>query len=274
MSGRTGHFVTDFTVNKTGEAFLIAPGATPLSGDGSSDFSQLSKFSSTGERLWDISPAAADLEQVASDGQGSVFVLGKSGLHKFAADGASLWQRDLNFSSELYDNTELVVAGDDHVYGITGTSYLNATEGYSDGKLTVVKFNAQGELLWQTVLGPEPFLGFNAAAADASGRLYLVGTGDVLSETLPRYLIRVSPDGALDWQQQLDFGERGGLLTAPEVPLAIAVGTAPNDLAATRAYIAGLWGQPNSGSASQDAFLYRANVDDEQGEAVGVWVQY
>lgn len=86
-----------------------------------------------------------------------------------------------------------MVTDDDHIYGVTGTSYLNTTEGYSDGKVAVVKFNARGELLWQTVLGPEPFLGFNAAAVDDAGRLYIVGIGDVLSETLRWYLIRVSP---------------------------------------------------------------------------------
>ncbi len=85
-------------------------------------------------------------------------------------------------------------------------------------------------------------------------------------------LIRVSPDGALDEQEQLNFGERGGLLAYIEVPLPI--GAAPDDPAATRAYIAGLWRQPNSGSASQDAFLYQADIDDGRSEAVGVWVQY
>lgn len=268
--GQTGRLVTDFAVGTDGSAYLIAPGAVKTM---NRQNATLLKYGADGLKLWEKAGGFPDTDTVVVSGQ-SIYTAGVTDnvtdkdtdnamteLHKLTTDGDPLWARTM--PNPGYDEfVSLAVSGEAHVYVVTGVA--DTTRIYYDGSATITKFSGEGALLWTETLTPEPYWGVGEVAADAQGRLYLVGTAEMVGENGVEssfgYVLRYSPEGARDWLAPLQGAEQRGVLDTTAKPLGV-VTTPTRDSYGnpqTRLYIAGVAEKRNS-PWPDDAFLLSAN---------------
>ena len=269
--GQSGRRITDFAVGMDGSAYLIAPGAVKTT---NRQNATLLKYGADGLKLWEKPGGLPDTDTVVVSGK-NVYTAGVTDnetdkdtdnatteLHKLTTDGDPLWARTL--PSPGYDEfVSLAVSGEAHVYVVTGVA--DTGRSYYDGTATITKFSGAGALLWIETLTPEPYWGLSGAAADAQGRLYLVGTAERVGEVDTEfssfgYVLRYSPEGARDWFAPLQGTGPRGVLGATAKPLGVATTLTRDSYGnpQTRLYVAGVAEQRNS-SWPDDAFLLSAN---------------
>jgi len=183
------------------------------------------RFASDGslvwQRIWN-GPSAHNKTAIAVANDGSVYVTGHSKsndgdtvLLKFSAAGVLLWEREWGGSQQENVGAVATSAVDGSVYiGGRTTSF-----GPSGTSLFVVKFDANGALLWQKI--------WDNASGDAvtvapDGSVYAAATAprpdslgdfDVVS-------LKLTAGGTLQWARVYEAGfvvdARGGMAAAPD----------------------------------------------------------
>lgn len=113
-------------------------------------------------------------------------------LAKFASDGVLLWQKTLSGSGENQFKG-LAIAPDGSLYACGQTNYAP----------WLVKFSANGEVVWSTILQTQGI--FQAAAVSPDGsRLYTAGikSGSPMRGLAAKYTV----DGQIAWQKSVSGG--------------------------------------------------------------------
>lgn len=172
-----------------------------------------------------------------SQGAGSGDVL----VAKYDSSGNILWQRLLGG------------AGDDPNYGSIavdpqGNSYIaarTASQGAGSSEFLVAKYNTDGVLQWQRILGGSLFESTYDIAVDSSGNCYV--TGLVESQGAGSYdllIVKYNSSGTLQWQRSL-----GG--SASDIGWGVATSASGN------VYVVGQ--TASQGAGGSDALIVKYN---------------
>jgi uncharacterized delta-60 repeat protein len=209
----------------------LAGNTTSFSADGSLAVFVV-RFAADGSLAWQRlfeSPTAfgsdtATEAAVAPDG--SVYVTGTTFgvggdllLLKFSPEGTLLWQRRWG-GSGFEGGQDVAVAVDGSVYVVGGTTTFG-----SGNDLAVLRFTADGALVWQQTWGPARGDGI---AVGPDGNLYVAGTtarpGGIGQADV--VLLSIDPTGVLRWQTQYAAGDsvdaRGGVAVGADGSIAVA----------------------------------------------------
>ena len=188
-----------------GSGNIYVMGRTDSFGAGSSDLILL-KYSADGSLLWQKTWSGSEWEEgkgVAVDGSGNIYVTGDTnsfgaGSHdlillKYSVDGSLLWQKTWGGSDG------------DWGYGVavdeSGDIYVTGrTENFGAGNddLVLLKYSADGSLLWQMTWGGSDCDWGWGVAVDGSGNIYVTGrTNSFGVGDYDLVLLKFSPDGSL-----------------------------------------------------------------------------
>jgi hypothetical protein len=121
-------------------------------------------------------------------GQENLFVV------KFGADASLTWQRRWD-GPEVFGNdraTDVSVAPDGSVY-VTGSTFGVG------GDALLLKFSAEGALVWQRRWGGSAFERGEGVAVGADGAIYVVGGTTSFGDSV--FVLKFAPDGTLVWQK-------------------------------------------------------------------------
>lgn len=203
-------------VTPTKEVYAI--GTTSPGPAGGSDL-LVFKFDSLGAVLWQKSIGGTGTEDqsigsggIAVDGLDSVHVAGRSnsaggsGLYdnyiaKFDKTGTLLWQRSLGSSSE----ESLGGIEVDPLFNVYAAGSTNANGGNGGYEILVYKLNSFGAIQWQFSYGSVTGDEFaNAIALDTSSNIF-VGGRTVSGGVTKGVVLKLSNNGALEWQRTLEF---------------------------------------------------------------------
>lgn len=132
-----------------------------------------------------------------------IYVAGYTGILgpiiiKYDSEGRVSWVRRLSNSAS--STSDLAIDSSDNVY-VVGR-YLNSTTSKDD--IFLVKYDLNGNLIWQRTLasnfGSQP----NGIDVDSSGNVYVIGTlyGESLSKIL---VVKWNSSGVLQWQKTLNI---------------------------------------------------------------------
>jgi uncharacterized delta-60 repeat protein len=232
----SGHFARAVEVASDGSVYVA--GGTFSFGAGQAD-ALLLKFTPDGTLTWARTWGGASreaLEDMAIGPDGSVYLAGETSsffwndafLVKFAPDGTLLWQRDWGTMGDLNPNDTIAwgvgTAGDGSVY-ITGASNT------SRGSVMIVKFDAEGTLLWERVANAAFGTAFDVAAA-ADGNVYATGFANSGTGDSDAFVMTVLPDGrareSLTWGGgQSDVGESLAVAADGTIVIAGSAGDPP-----------------------------------------------
>ncbi len=143
---------------------------------------------------------------VAVDAAGSIFVAGSTSgsgagnldvlLLKFASNGTLLWERTWGGSSNDFGrgvavdpSGNIYVTGDTDSFGVNRDVFL-------------LKFNSNGELLWQKTWGGSNYDIGSGVATDSSGNVYVTGgTWSFGVGNTSLFLLKFDSSGTLLWQK-------------------------------------------------------------------------
>jgi uncharacterized delta-60 repeat protein len=145
-------------------------------------------------------------------GQENLFVV------KFGADASLVWQRRWD-GPEVFGNdraTDVAVAADGSVY-VTGSTFGVA------GDALLLKFSAEGTLVWQLRWGASGTERGEGVAVGADGAIYVAGGTTSFGGT---FVLKFAPDGALVWQKVWGQASGEGVAVAPDGSIYVA-GTGP-----------------------------------------------
>ena len=198
--GNGGHFASAVEVAADGSVYVA--GGTFNFGAGQAD-ALLLKFTPDGLLVWARTWGGAsrdDVADMAIGADGGIYLTGETSsffwndafLVKFAPDGTLLWQRDWGTMGDLNPNGTIAwgvgTAADGSVY-ITGTSNT------PKGSVMIVKFDAEGALLWERIAG-EGFLDAFDVAVAADGNVYVTGYAHFdAAPQVDAFVIKLLADG-------------------------------------------------------------------------------
>jgi Domain of unknown function (DUF5122) beta-propeller len=144
---------------------------------------------------------------------------------KFAPDGSLVWQRVWTASTVFgsFQGPGVALAADGSVFvtGLTNTNTSNSIDA------VLLKFDPNGNLLWQRTWGGGGFDAGNAVAVALDGSAYIVGpTSSFGTGSFSLFIVKFDSAGDLVWQKIWDgaFGMAVGL--APDGSV-YAAGTTP-----------------------------------------------
>jgi hypothetical protein len=216
---------------------------------------------------------------VASSKRGDIYVAGYTAqikvrsdafLLKFSPDGSLAWQRTWRWN-DFADAWGVAVAQDGGIY-VTGTNLLPNERSAA----YVVKFSADGRLVWQRAWGLDRLTGGHGVAAVDDGSVYVTGvTGN---EAYEAFLLKFSPDGELMWQRTWasedgGIGNGGGrsAAVASDGSIYVAGGSAflakfapDGGLVWHRRWRAGDWNDAHSVAVSSDGSIYTTGFVDQK----------
>jgi uncharacterized delta-60 repeat protein len=200
---------------------------------------------------------AGNTTSFSADGSTAVFLV------KFAADGSLAWQRTYQSPTQFGSDTanEVAVAPDSSVY-VTGT-----TTGVG-GDLLLLKFAADGTLLWQRSWSGSQFEGGQDVAVGADGSVYVVGGTTTFGTGNDLVVLKVTPGGALVWQQTWGPARGDGIAIGPDGNLYVA-GTAARPGGISQADVVLLSIDPAGTLRWQRAYSAGDIADARGGVAVG-----
>ena len=177
----------------------------------------LSKFNSSGEHQWTITPRSAtgDLDQivfkdVCADTYGNVYVTGfgitdeKLHIAKYDTHGTIIWHKsytDVGFNSFYGFGGESIDINSKNELIIVGTAF-----GPAKYMSVMVKVNTDGEFLWDKSIeiGEDPttnFFQLTDVHVDGNDQIYLCGHDDAfLTGTYESYVIKMTKEGNMLWQ--------------------------------------------------------------------------
>jgi hypothetical protein len=190
------------------------------------------KFAANGtlswQRIWNgTTVRGLGRVAVATGAAGAVYVSGVSTdngndavLLKFDANGALVWERTWG-GAATDESLAVATAADGSVY-IAGTA---TSFGPSSAGLFVVKFDANGTLVWQRIFDGAAG---NAVAVGPDGSVYAAGTiprGDQVGN-FDILALKLSAAGSLIWQRNYAAGDvadpRGGMAAAADGSIVMA----------------------------------------------------
>jgi len=192
---------TNLALDAAGNAYLV--GDTNISGSNSVN---IFKFNSTGTLLWQktfpspsntISPYGFGI-----DGSNNVYLAatyaqspGRTMLMKIDTNGNLVWQRLLSRGSTISSTifcTGLAVDS-------SGNSYLG---GYVqvDNTAILIKYDTNGNIVWQNITAPSAGYNFTGVALDASGNIYASGITNGTQITK----FKVKSSGTSQWVRNLN----------------------------------------------------------------------
>jgi uncharacterized delta-60 repeat protein len=180
-------------------------------------------------------------EAVASAADGSSYVVGitdsfatdpfgnpspKIFVVKFAPDGSLSWQRIWNGTTiRGLGRSDVAVSADGSVY-VTGVTADNG------GDAVLLKFDANGTLLWERAWGGTASdQGFAVATASDDGSVYIAGTATSFGpSSAGLFVVKFDSAGNLVWQRISD-GAAGNAVAVASDGSVYAAGTTPrNDI--------------------------------------------
>jgi anti-sigma factor RsiW len=171
-----------------------------------------------------------DAGAVAPDG--SIYVVGASGdeeyrlrrlvVSRMRADGSPEWTIDVTARREITEAADVLVTADGGCLAV----------GQLDAELYAIRCSAAGEVLWTRALGTEVFDNATGVAELEDGSFGIVGSISLFDGTTRRgfvservvldgyvatWVVRISADGELLWEQALDVSRpnRNGPMTFP-----------------------------------------------------------
>jgi uncharacterized delta-60 repeat protein len=175
---------------------------------------------------------------VASAADGSAYVVGISDsfatdpfgnpspkifVVKFAPDGSVTWQRIWNGTTiRGLGRPDVAVSADGSVY-VTGVTAENG------GDAVLLKFDANGNLVWERAWGgPASDQGFAVATA-SDGAIYIAGTATSFGpSSAGLFVVKFDSAGNLVWQRISD-GAAGNAITVASDGSVYAAGTTPRN---------------------------------------------
>ena len=177
----------------------------------------LSKFNSSGEHQWTITPRSAtgDLDQivfkdVCADTYGNVYVTGfgitdeKLHIAKYDTHGTIIWHKsytDVGSNSFYGFGGESIDINSKDELIIVGTAF-----GPAKYMSVMVKVSTDGEFLWDKSIeiGDDPennFFQLTDVHVDGNDQIYLCGHDDAfLTGTYESYVIKMTKEGNMLWQ--------------------------------------------------------------------------
>ena len=186
-----------------GSGNIFITGTTTCLGAGGQDVLLL-KYDSFGNLLWEKTWGGTNYDYgkaIAIDGSGNVYLTGTTDSYggifvlKYNSFGNLLWERTWGgWGSEFGSGIALDNMGNIFITGIT-TSY-----GVGDRDILVLKYNSDGNLLWNTTYG-----GFNeewgiGIAVDISGNMFITGlTESYGAGEWDMLLLKYDSSGTLLW---------------------------------------------------------------------------
>jgi len=132
-------------------------------------------------------------------------------LVKFSASGTLAWQRIWNGPTiRGLGRTGVAVGADGSVY-VTGLSVNNGNDA------VLLKFDANGTLLWERTWGGTANDNGAAVATDVDGSVYIVGTETSFGASgIGLFVVKFNPTGTLVWQRIVDGAEGTAVAVAPD----------------------------------------------------------
>ncbi|HEX7427724.1 MAG TPA: hypothetical protein VF328_12415, partial [Mycobacterium sp.] len=142
-------------------------------------------------------------------------------LIKFAPDGSLSWQRIWNGTTVRgLGRTGVALAADGSVY-VTGVSTTNGNDA------VLLKFDANGVLLWERTWGGADSDTSLAVAAAPDGSAYIAGTATSFGQSsLSLFVVKFDSLGNLVWQRISDGAEGSAVAVGPDGSV-YAAGTTP-----------------------------------------------
>jgi uncharacterized delta-60 repeat protein len=200
---------------------------------------------------------AGNTTSFSADGSTAAFVV------RFAASGSLAWQRTYESPDAFGSDTasEAAVAPDGSVY-VTG-----ATFGVG-GDLLLLKFSADGTLLWQLRWGGSGFESGQDVAVGGDGSVYVVGGTTTFGSGNDLAVLKFTPAGALVWQQTWGPARGDGIAIGPDGNLYVA-GTIARPGGVGQADIVLLSIDPAETLRWQRQYTAGESVDARGGVAVG-----
>ncbi|MBI4331850.1 MAG: SBBP repeat-containing protein [Chloroflexi bacterium] len=212
------------------------------------------KYGAEGNELWTRvfgTRGYYEVDDVAVDGAGDVYVTAGAILRKYSSEGDELWSRRLPPGLSA-DN---VAAGaSDYVY-LVGTVHSSLPGQIAASSISILKYDSSGNELWLREFGTGRYDQPHRAVADGAGNLYIAGftngvfPGQTRSGSQDAFVAKLDASGNLVWVNQ--FGTSGA-----DQAYGVAVDRAGNS------YVAGLVRGPLEGqtySGETDAFVRKYN---------------
>src|SRR5262249_20080983 len=142
---------------------------------------------------------------------------------KFASDGSLVWQRIWNGATVTgLGRTGVAVGAGGAVY-VTGISVDNGNDA------VLVKFDANGGLLWERTWGGAASEASFAVATDVDRSAYVVGTETSFGpSSFGLFVVKFDTNGTLVWQKFFDGAEGSAVAVGPDSSV-YAAGTIARD---------------------------------------------
>lgn len=207
-------------VDALGNVYVAGTTKSTLSGLGGFSDGYLTKFSSTGQMLWQKNLGSSVKDEahgIAIDSFGNAYVTGSSEgygsaqllesdafLIKFDGNGTQLWQQTLDFAAlDIGYGITIDSANQIYVVGQAGETLQGTNTGEKDS--FVAKYDVNGNQQWAKASGIEGDDQAVAVTTDRTGNLYITGSsGTALQPEI--YAMKVSSAGDLDWLQSFNEG--------------------------------------------------------------------
>jgi len=164
----------------------------------------LVKYSPEGEMLWKEIWRGSQIdsgESVAIDHRGNVYMTGNTRydafLVKYNPQGEMLWEKIWEGNErERPEGIAVDARGDVYIMGRTRSF------GAGGEDALLVKYNPQGEMLWEKTWGGSKDEYGHGVAVDARGNVYITGrTESFGADNWDAFLVKYSPEGKILWER-------------------------------------------------------------------------